>query len=132
MAGVEESNRRRIAVVLALMGGGLILAGLALGVHQFAQTEAAQPQTGPGVKPVADARAIRSILFLLLILVGVFGVASLAFLRWSRSFRRWLLRKPSPATPDGDVWSMHRLPEDALGEDFPPREGAGPAEGGRP
>lgn len=129
MAGVEENNRQRIAFVLALVGGGLILAGLALAIHQFEQTEAVQPHPARGDKPLADAQAIRSILFLLLILVGVFAVASLAFLRWSRSFRRWLLHKPAPATPDGDVWAMHRLPDES-DQDPPPGDEPGTAKRG--
>jgi hypothetical protein len=48
------------------------------------------------------------------VLVLIFMVSSLAFLRWSRRFRRMLLRKPHPPTVSDDVWAMHKLPEGAV------------------
>jgi hypothetical protein len=127
MAGVEESSRPRIAILLALVGAGLILAGLALVIDQFRETmDSQQPRpTAVASRQVVQARAIRYVLFLTIVLVGVFSVATLAFLRWSRRFRRWLLRKPPPATPDGDVWAMHRLPEQANAppdDELPPQD----------
>jgi uncharacterized membrane protein YidH (DUF202 family) len=112
MAGVEEGNRSRIAVVLGVIGAILVILGLALIIQQMEQTSFVSPRTPVAEKKVVNARVIQSMLFLLLVLVGVFAVASLAFLRWSRRFRRWLLHKPRPATPNADVWLMHRLPED--------------------
>ncbi|HSW45998.1 MAG TPA: hypothetical protein VLM89_10550 [Phycisphaerae bacterium] len=114
MAGVDESHRGRIAILLALTGAGLVVIGLFLTIQHFQQTETLlrRPSTQPIGRRVADARVIQTVLFLLLMLVGVFTVASLAFLRWSRSFRRWLLHKPAKATPSSDVWAMHTLPEE--------------------
>jgi len=127
MAGVEESSRPRIAILLALVGAGLILAGLALVIDQIHQALASQqPRLAAAAdRPVVQARAIRNILFLTIVLVGVFSVATLAFLRWSRHFRRRLFHKPPPATPDGDVWAMHRLPEQANAppdDELPPHD----------
>mgnify|MGYP001229591182 CR=1 FL=1 len=51
---------------------------------------------------------------LVVVLIIIFIVSSLAFLRWSRSFRRWVFHKPRPPTPSEDVWAMHKLPEGAL------------------
>lgn len=116
MAGVEEQHRERIAGVLLLAGVSLILVGAGLLIHQQHQLDASQPVLNSAtLSPEARVRraeAIHSLLFLLIMLVVIFAAASLAFLRWSRRFRRWLLRKPALPTPSEDVWAMHRLPED--------------------
>ena len=125
MAGVEEGNRSRIALVIGVIGAILVILGLALIIQQMEQTSVVPLHAPIAEKKVVNARVIQSMLFLLLVLVGVFAVASLAFLRWSRRFRRWLLHKPRPATPDADVWLMHCLPEDVPDE---PDTGLGPAD----
>ncbi|HON65166.1 MAG TPA: hypothetical protein PLS23_01620, partial [Phycisphaerae bacterium] len=68
------------------------------------------------VSPEVKARAIWQLLFWLLILTFIFLVSTTAFLRWSRHFRRSLLRKPHEPTPSEDVWAMHKLPEGAVEE----------------
>jgi uncharacterized membrane protein YbaN (DUF454 family) len=55
---------------------------------------------------------VRSVLFWTLVLAGVFAVATFAFMRWSRRYRKWLLQKPPLPTPDSDVWQKHRLPDE--------------------
>ena len=129
MAGVEEENRQRIALFLVLVGVGLILAGIALMIRHYHEIDAHQvpvPQTSVDKK----LRAIQQILFLLVVLVVIFSVASFAFLRWSRRFRRWMFYKPQPATPDGDVWAMHRLPDELCEDPNTPPRGAPPPENG--
>ena len=125
MAGVEEENRQRIALVLVLVGVGLILAGVALMIrhyHEIDMHQAPIPQTSVDKK----IRAIQHMLFLLIVLLGIFSVASIAFLRWSRRFRRWMFYKPRPATPDGDVWAMHRPPDEFREDPNTPPRGAPP------
>jgi uncharacterized membrane protein YidH (DUF202 family) len=131
MAGVEEENRQRIALFLVFVGAGLILAGVALMIQHYRQIEVHQTLVPPlsEDKRLSDAKVIRHILLLLLVLVGIFSVASFAFLRWSRRFRRWMFHRPQPATPDGDVWAMHRLPSE-FHED--PIRGGGPPPGAPP
>jgi hypothetical protein len=69
----------------------------------------------------AQANLIKRVLYTLMVLVSIFAVSVLAFKLWSRRFRKILLHKPAPPTPDADVWAMHRLPDDALAEiDEPP------------
>lgn len=112
MAGVEENNRPRLALVLGALGVFLVIFGLVLVVQQIEQISSQPIQPAAGRKSLSNARAIQSVLFLLLVLVGIFAVASLAFVRWSRRYRRWLMHKPQAATPNADVWAMHRLPEE--------------------
>ena len=109
MAGVEEENRQRIALFLVFVGAGLILAGVALMIQHYRQIEVHQTPVPPlsTDKRLSDAKVIRHILLLLLVLMGIFSVASFAFLRWSRRFRRWMFHRPQPATPDGA--SAHRI-----------------------
>lgn len=61
----------------------------------------------------------RRIMFLGLLLLLVFAVASYAIIRFSRNYRRYLLREPPKPTPADDVWEMHKLPEDADSGDSP-------------
>jgi len=126
MAGVEENSRQRVALILVLFGAGLIILGFVLSLDQQEEMETVtKPVTTMSAEQRTSwAQAIRQFLFLMLVILGVFSVGTLAFLRWSRRFRRWLLRKPQPATPDGDVWAMHRLPEDQdlQDEEPPPQE----------
>lgn len=129
MAGVEEQSRRRVATVLTLVGLGLILTGTALLLYQHHQIQRSSHPTPHAVEEpgsLALAHAIQRALFLLILLVGVFAVASYAFIRWSRRYRQWLLRTPPPATPDEDVWAMHRLPDE---EDEDQTDATRPEEG---
>lgn len=124
MAGIEENSRQRVALVLVLFGAGLIILGFVLSLNQQQEMETVtKPVTTMSAEQRSSwAHAIRQFLFLMLVILGVFSVGTLAFLRWSRRFRRWLLRKPPAATPDGDVWAMHRLPETEEESDEPPSQ----------
>lgn len=127
MAGVAEVHRRRIAFVLVFLGVALILTGFAVIVtHQHEIEEASQPETQPADRQ-AQARAMGELLVWLMILVVIFGAGLVAFFRWSRRYRAWLLRNPQPPSPSDDVWAMHRLPDDDAPEETPeepdPRRG---------
>ncbi|GMU24709.1 MAG: hypothetical protein AMXMBFR13_47820 [Phycisphaerae bacterium] len=117
MAGVEEENRRRIALVLLVAGAFLMIAGMGLVayhyhyVHSVAPTHATRPIR---MDTSSQARMIQQVLFLLLVLVGVLAISLYAFRRWNRRFRDFLFRKPHSRTPSEDVWAMHKLPDEAL------------------
>lgn len=132
MAGVEEENRRRFALLLIALGGVLILTGISLGIHHHYLIRVSQELVTPGgSSPVpaveldrkTQARIYQQVLFVLLILVGILSVSLYAFRVWSRRFRQSLLRKPAPPSPSEDVWAMHRLPEELLAESAGPGEG---------
>mgnify|MGYP006908254759 CR=1 FL=1 len=57
-------------------------------------------------------RTLKAVLLLVAVLVLIFGVSSYAFIRWSRRYRKWLMRRDADPTPSDDVWQMHRLPDD--------------------
>ncbi len=59
-----------------------------------------------------DARAMAIFLLYLLMFVLVFLVATYAILRASRRFRRSLAKQKPEHTDAGDVWAMHKLPEE--------------------
>jgi len=122
MAGVLEQNRRQIATALILCGGGLILCGAILIVyHQYNISTIPGPYYEESTKAhnLPLAKAIRDVLVGLLMIVGIFSIGSLAMIRWSRRFRKRLLRKATPPTPVEDVWAMHRLPNDEKKENPP-------------
>ena len=112
MAGVLETNRRRIALALTLCGVGLIVCGAILILyHQYNLTIIGQPYAvDTKARNLPLAKAIRDVLGMLLLIVVIFAFGSLAMIRWSRRFRSYLLRKPQPPTPAQDVWTMHQLP----------------------
>lgn len=135
MAGVREENRLRIALLLLGLGAALVVVGVAAGVQHYRalrDREADQPTVARAETPAvhlnrsAQATLIKRILYILLVLVSIFAVSVLAFKMWSRRFRKFLLHKPAPPTPDADVWAMHRLPEDALADFEEPPPGAEP------
>ena len=118
MAGVSEHNRQRIALAMVLLSMCLILIGFGIIIAQNMTMEvpgppASRPAHGTAARKT-DALALRWILLWLPIFGLIFVVSTLAFLRWSRNFRRWIFRKPRPPTPSEDVWAMHKLPEEAL------------------
>ena len=110
----NQDEPRRFATVMVLLAIASILAGLALIAyyqHQIESYRAAHlPPTSQ--EAIQTAKAMKHLLFGLLLLAGVFLVSSYAFVRWSRRFRNQILRKPRPPTPSDDVWAMHRLPDD--------------------
>lgn len=114
MTDVTDERRRRIAKALFLVGLGLILAGAAVLVQHHASVSAVRPVVSGsgGAHAELKARAMREVLFWLLVFVGIFAVSTFAFLRWSRRFRRWVFYTPHPPTPADDVWAMHRLPDE--------------------
>ncbi len=121
MAGVLEEHRRRLALGLSLVGICLVLVGFWLIVqHQSELDERLPQQTLSAEQRVQLAKQLRTVLFFLVLLVGIFSISVFAFLRWSRSFRRVLLRRPNPPTEASDVWVMHKLPEEEPPVEEPP------------
>ena len=59
-----------------------------------------------------DARALAFFLLALLIFVLVFLLATLAIIRASRRFRESLAKQKPEHTDAGDVWAMHKVPEE--------------------
>ena len=129
MGGISEENRRRIASALCLGGLALILVGVSLVLQeQYAPAKAKVQGAEPGrFTNLALAEKIQQVLFWVLMLAGIFGLSTFAFLRWSRQYRKWLLRRPRPPTVVEDVWAMHRLPEE---EPWPDDDQAPPPDQG--
>ena len=122
MAGVAEENRGRLAGILCIGGLLFVLLGVFLTLqYQYSQYESVLSGPGPLPDDKATARMLQAVLFWLLVLIGVFMICTLAFLRWSRRFRKLLLARPRPPTPADDVWSMHRLPEETAETESPPQ-----------
>ncbi len=116
MAGIDEKDRRRIAAILFLLSGILILVGLSTLMTRRGEPEpqptASRPIGSMEPEKLAMAQAMQRALLALVVLVIIFIFGTLAWVRWSRRFRIWLLREPRPPTPVEDVWAMHRLPEE--------------------
>lgn len=121
MAGIAEEYRRRIALALSFIGITLILIGLFVGVrHQQAVARTRLPATQPAEFDARDrAEMVQAVLFWTVVLIIVFGVSTLALMRFSRGFRKYLLHRPAHPTPADDVWAMHRLPDE-----LPPDQGS--------
>jgi hypothetical protein len=113
MAGVAEEDRGRLAGILCIGGLLFVLAGVFLTLqHHYDLYESVASGPGPMPDNKATARMLQAMLFWLLVLIGMFTICTVAFLRWSRRFRKYLLARPHPPTPADDVWSMHRLPQE--------------------
>ncbi len=116
MADNDEKGRRRIATILFLLSGILVITALTTLVARHGESGprpvSTQPITSEEKGKLALAQAMQRALLALIVLVIIFAFGSLAWIRWSRRFRAWLLREPRPPTPAEDVWAMHRLPEE--------------------
>ena len=66
----------------------------------------------PSEPAETDARALAFFLLYLLIFVLVFLLATYAFLRASRRFRKSLAKQKADRTDVGDVWAMHKVPKE--------------------
>ncbi len=76
------------------------------------------PDGAPASEPAEiDARALAIFLLYLLLFVLVFLVATYAFLRASRRFRKSLAKQKPERTDAGDVWAMHKLPKELEPDD---------------
>jgi uncharacterized membrane protein YidH (DUF202 family) len=118
MAGVQEEHRLRIALLLIGLGACLIVAGFVLGVQHYDLDRTASGYVQSASLPQVtldrnqQAKLIRQVLFILLILLTILLVSLSAFRVWSRRFRQLLLHKPAAPTVSSDVWAMHQLPEE--------------------
>lgn len=127
MAGVAEEDRCRLAAILCIGGLLFVLLGVFLTLqYQYEIYETTASGPGPLPDNKATARMLQAVLFWLLVLIGVFMISTVAFLRWSRRFRKYLLARPHLPTPVDDVWSMHRLPEEVAGSASPSDQGGKP------
>ncbi len=79
----------------------------------------AQEPAPPAEPAGEDAQTLATVLVYLLILVVVFMFGSYAIMRASRRFRGSLSRRKSEPTEAGDVWAMHKVPEELELEDEP-------------
>jgi hypothetical protein len=98
-----------------------------LGVH-FTQTPVSSAQTTETIQtsqkaPDESDRASAAQLMkwremllwgVVILIVLVVGVGALV--RFSRGYKTFLVRGGAKPTPSEDVWSMHRLPKDDLGD----------------
>ncbi len=75
-----------------------------------------------------DARALAVFLLYLLIFVLVFLVATYAILRASRRYRESLAKRKPEHTDAGDVWAMHKVPEELDPDDEDAASDAGNGE----
>ena len=47
-----------------------------------------------------------------LVILITFLTAAAAIVVFSRRFQRWIVRERKRPTPDGDVWAMHKIPDE--------------------
>ena len=91
MAGVSERNRQRIAIALFALSLCLILIGFGIILQNLSAELPGPVATRPANVPPAvkeKAFALKWMLLWLLIFGLILAVSTLAFLRWSRRFRR--------------------------------------------
>ena len=78
----------------------------------------------PSARQKTDPRVARWVraLFWSVVLLVVLIFAAIAIVVFSRRYRRYLLRGRQAPTPSDDLWTMHRLPPEALSDLEPPPE----------
>lgn len=68
-----------------------------------------QVADGEGLDAARSASARLVVLFVVVVGVLLFGAVALVFLRSSRRYRQWLLRRRPDATPADDIWSKNKV-----------------------
>lgn len=120
-------GRLRVGVFLALM----LSPGSESAVAMQNPGIAASSQPAATSAPVSIARdqrvtRWRLVCFWGLVLLFVFMIAAGVIIRFSERFKAYLLRGGRTVTPTEDVWSMHKLPADAI-EPADEEEGESPS-----
>jgi hypothetical protein len=116
----DRINPPRVASLLLVLG--LVIFIVSLGVLAYGDRDVQRSSQAAGGDSGAASPALVGITwmratFWLAILMFAFVIALSAFLRWSRNYRRRLLRTPPEPTPYTDAWAMHRLPDDATDDE---------------
>lgn len=107
----------------------IVLSPLLARADAVAQQSSA-PSTTVAAQPTAtsDQRALKLrakrlaqyVVYIVLILL-VFLTGTIAIVRFSRRYNRYLLNTPATPTQSEDVWAMHRVPEELM----PPTDSTG-------
>lgn len=86
----------------------------ALGVAWLVEPALAgwQAVDGEVVSSARSASARLLILFVVVVGVLLFVAVAFVYLRSSRRYRRWLLRRRPEPTPSDDIWSKSKVPDD--------------------
>jgi branched-subunit amino acid ABC-type transport system permease component len=106
----------RLAAVLLLMGAGILIASVAMmtygerDVREAARKALPQRQEGSEHTAVSELVLVRWLFWTAMLVFAVL-LAMSVFVRWSRHYRRELLRRPPPPTEYCDAWAMHQAPE---------------------
>jgi hypothetical protein len=129
-AGGVSTARRRVSLLLLLVGVAALLIGVGLYVRRDRSQlgHAASPaQTDPS--SVSDnllaSTAFQTWLVYSTVILIVFVAASYTIARIGRRYRIQLVRKPHDVTPTPDIWRMHRPPEDTGSSGFDHESGTG-------
>jgi hypothetical protein len=124
---IMMQREKMIVVLLAAICATASLPNGVTGTDELStDTNNLEAASRPATMPTRQAmgRTLQYVLYTVLILAGIFVVSSYAFLRWSRRYKRWLLRSPSKPTPHEDVWQMHKLPPELTEDEQPDSDDA--------
>lgn len=112
----QDLEQRRTALGLAFLVLGLMLLMWAWGSWMYRTSTRSKPITVERSSEVDEdsekaARMAPEMLIGGIVIVVVFLVGSLVFVRASRRYRKSLKRRPGEPTDTTDVWAMHKLKE---------------------
>ncbi len=113
-SGSTSQQRLRAGYAVFILGTFMLLAAWVLWVMRGPESPGDATVRGEKLDLPKDqlVPALNAGMLLIgVVLVLVLFISIIAFMRISRNYRRYLLKKSSKPTPTSDVWQMHRVPE---------------------
>jgi hypothetical protein len=127
-SGSTSQQRLRAGYAVFILGTFILLSAWVLWVMRGVESPGDATVRGEKLEPPSPDQLVPALnvgmLLIGVVLVLVLFISVIAFIRISRNYRSYLLKKAVKPTPTSDVWRMHKIPE-------VPDEGAEP-EGDRP
>jgi ABC-type Fe3+ transport system permease subunit len=114
-SGSTSQQRLRAGYAVFILGTFMLLAAWVLWVMRGTESQGDATVRGEKLEPPSPDQLVPAlnvgVLLIGVVLVLVLFISIIAFIRISRNYRRYLLKKSSKPTPTSDVWQMHRVPD---------------------
>ena len=114
---MDLRERRRLAIGLMLVGGVLLALSVTTAANRKAEqrrmsVKRASDRASAAPPQIDRPKLLRDWLLVAGGLVIVFLVATLAMARLRRRLLTFITGRPARPTPSGDVWRMHKPPDE--------------------
>lgn len=114
-SGSTSQQRLRAGYAVFILGVFILLSAWVLWVMRGTESPGDATVRGEKLEPPSPDQLVPAlstgVLLIGVVLVVVLFISVIAFIRISRNYRRFLLKKAAKPTPTSDVWRMHEIPD---------------------